>query len=323
MTDLAKNVLGGTRSLVIGWILPLLLTLQLITTVVFPELRANDTIAQFLGLDLAQRQAAMLATAAVLGIVLAAARTPLYRVLEGHTLWPRKLVEYRIAAHRKRRQQLAKDQECATLTGHGVRAGILYERLARYPVNDGQFAPTTLGNAIRGFETYAGDRYQLDSQLLWHDLNAAAPDRVVTAVENARTNADFFVCLLYGGIVSGILGVAVAIFVGPTANAYVAVLSGVLLPAVSYRMAVLATDEWGAAVRALVNHSRGPVAKSFGLTIPADLAEERLMWRAINTLVRRPYSYSEARDVAEILERFREQDGVGPLHTTAVHPRHG
>ena len=29
------------------------------------------------------------------------------------------------------------------------------ERAARYPVQDDQFAPTALGNAIRRFETYA------------------------------------------------------------------------------------------------------------------------------------------------------------------------
>jgi hypothetical protein len=49
---------------------------------------------------------------------------------------------------------------------------------------------------------YAGDRYQLDSQLLWHDLVAVAPARAVEAVEKARASMDFFVCLFYGGVVT-------------------------------------------------------------------------------------------------------------------------
>ena len=311
MTDLAKNVLGGTRSLVIGWILPVLLSLQLIVTLTLPAFRDYDEVDQFLSLDIAQQQAVMLATATVLGIVLAAARTPLYRLIEGHALWPRKLADRRVAAHRIRRQRLAKAFDDTGLTEHGIRAGLLYERLVRYPVYDRQFTPTGLGNAIRSFETYAGDRYQLDSQLLWHDLNAAAPERVVAAVENARTNTDFFVCLLYGGAVTGLLGVAVLVFEEAIVRAWIAVLLGILIPTACYRMAVLTTDEWGAAVRALVNHGRIPVAKAFGLSVPADLVAERLMWRAINTLVRRPYRYSEAKDVARILQRLKdEQNGA-------------
>ena len=48
-----------------------------------------------------------------------------------------------------------------------------------------------LGNAIRRFETYVGDRYLLDSQLLWHHLTASVPERTVAAVDKARTNVDW------------------------------------------------------------------------------------------------------------------------------------
>ena len=61
--------------------------------------------------------------------------------------------------------------------GKAVLSGLLYERTARYPEQSGQFSPTAFGNAIRRLETYARDRYKLDSQLLWNHLTAAAPDR--------------------------------------------------------------------------------------------------------------------------------------------------
>ncbi len=53
---------------------------------------------------------------------------------------------------------------------------LLNEQLHRYPLDDRQVIPTRLGNAIRQFEEYGYDRYRLDSQVLWHELNAAVPD---------------------------------------------------------------------------------------------------------------------------------------------------
>lgn len=187
----------------------------------------------------------------------------------------------------------------------GVRSGLLYERAARYPVQERQFAPTALGNAIRRFETYARDRYMLDSQLLWHNLTAAAPDRAVAAVDNARTNVDFFVSLLYGGTVTAILGLAVVASGHASVQAVAAIAAGIVIAISCYRLALLATDEWDAAVRALVDHGRAGVAAAFGLHIPADFDSEREMWQAICTLVRRPYSYSEKREIAAIIGRFR------------------
>lgn len=186
-----------------------------------------------------------------------------------------------------------------------MRSGLLYERAARYPVQERQFAPTALGNAIRRFETYARDRYMLDSQLLWHHLTAAASDRAVAAVDNARANVDFFVCLLYGGSAMATLGIAVLASGHASVQSGVATAAGIVIAIGCYRLALLATDEWDATVRALVDHGRAGVAAAFGLHIPADFDSEREMWRAICTLVRRPYSYSEKRDIAAIITRFR------------------
>ena len=320
MTDLAKSVLGGVRSLIVGWILPAFLGLQLLAALILPDLRHVTAIDQFLNQTSPSRQVILLAVAVVAGLVLAAAQAPLYRILEGYILWPAKLADRRIEKHQERRRRLVQEQEAAAKTERGVHAGLLYERAARYPVKDKQVAPTALGNAIRRFETYAGDRYQLDSQLLWHDLTAAAPERAETAVDNARTNVDFFVCLLYGGAVTTLFGLGVAAVGHATVRTWVAIVAGVAIAVVCYRLAVLATDEWAAAVRALVDHGRRGVAAAFGLSIPSDLNEERLMWRAVNTLVRRPYTYSESKDVAGILKRFSVREPAEPKPTTASTP---
>jgi hypothetical protein len=306
MADLVKGVLGGAWSLIVGWILPAFLALQLTAYLVLPRLNEVAVVKNFLAQRAVTQQATILAAAAVAGLIGAAAQAPLYRILEGTSpLWPRKFADARIKHHQTRRTDLVNRQLAAAKTDRGIQAGLLYERAARYPVQEKQFAPTALGNAIRRFETYAGDRYKLDSQLLWHHLTAAAPPPAVTAVEQARANVDFFVALVYGGATTAILGLVAWLASGFSAASTSAIILGLLIASVSYLLAVLATDEWDAAVRALVDHGRNGVAAAFGLTVPADLREERLMWQAINTLVRRPYSYSESRDVADILKRFR------------------
>jgi len=267
-------------------------------------------IASFLHQSSTSRQLAFLVIAAVTGLVLAAIQAPLYRILEGYTLWPRKIADYRIKKHQARRRKLLEEYNTVAQTDRGVKAGLLYERAARYPVKDKQFAPTALGNAIRRFETYAGDRYQLDSQLLWHNLTAAAPDRAITSLDNARTNVDFFVCFLYGGVLITAFGVGVTLSNGRGVRSALAIAVGTLITVICYQLAVIVTDEWSAAVRAIVDNGRQGVASSFGLTIPTNFGDERYMWRAVNTLVRRPYAYSESRSpsVASILNRFRGGD---------------
>ncbi|SFY52723.1 hypothetical protein [Streptomyces sp. F-1] len=78
----------------------------------------------------------------------------------------------------------------------------------------------------------------------------------------------FFISLLYGHL----LVVAAAIVDLAVGNAsrpwLVAVtIAGLLLTMLWYRLAVVATDEWAGAVRAMVNLGRHPLAAAFGLTL--------------------------------------------------------
>src|SRR4051794_15252814 len=137
MSDLVKTVLGGAWSLVVGWVLPIFLALQLMVVLLAPDLSDVELVRQFDSWSWASRQLAILAVAAVAGLVLAAAQAPLYRLLEGYLLWPRWLSGWRTRASRRRRQRLAAAYEAEAAAG-GVRAGLLYERAARYPAQDEQ-----------------------------------------------------------------------------------------------------------------------------------------------------------------------------------------
>jgi hypothetical protein len=83
--------------------------------------------------------------------------------------------------------------------------------------------------------------------------------------------------------------------------ALVVVLLLVLVP-VWYRLATAATDDWAAAVRALINLARKPFAESVGLKLPDTLAREREMWSLLSKLSRLTYH-----EGAAALDEFRKE----------------
>ncbi|WP_027928850.1 hypothetical protein [Amycolatopsis thermoflava] len=316
MTGIFQSALGGGRALLVGWVLPSLINVLILGFAVVPELSRFDA----LGAQAARSVIFGLVATAVLGLVLAALQTPLYRVLEGYLGWPNWLARVRRRRHLARKHLLRNRLDAASLAGR-ERAGhltdderaalkafrahpvisrhlardlrkgpvwfaVLDERLHRYPLDDGQVAPTRLGNAIRRFEEYGYDRYRLDSQVLWFELNAAVPEPVRKQTDEARMSVDFFICLLYGHLV---VAEAAAIDLAMGAARpwlVVATMVGLLpLTVIWYRLAVVATDEWAGAVRAMVNLGRQPLATALALTLPRTLDEERAMWRVLGELV--------------------------------------
>ncbi|MFJ8671019.1 hypothetical protein [Streptomyces sp. NPDC093589] len=326
MGDIAKSVLGGAWTLIVGWILPTALNLAVFSVLVAPSLRHSAPMERLRPATGTGAALLLLSAALLLGLVLNALATPLYRVLEGYTLWPstayargcvrqraakRRLAD-RIALLRLERRAhtagpelpAADAEELARLradphlarTAHrdlrrtAAQRALLGERLSRYPIDDDQIAPTLLGNAVRRLEEYGHDRFRLDTQVLWNELTGTAPEQIRRQAELARTNADFFVALFYGHAALAVVALAALASDGAEAAALLGTAAALtaLLP-LWYRCAVNATDEWAAAVRALVNAGRGPLAAALGLVLPHRLADERRMWRLVSTLHRRPY----------------------------------
>jgi hypothetical protein len=324
--DIAKGVLGGAWTLLVGWILPTALNLSVFWFGVAPSLRRTSLAARLWPTTGGKSALLLLTMSILLGLVLAALQNPLYRVLEGYLLWPSRVYERSCARHLRtkhdlrdrlallrleRREEEQADRlssndvaELARLRTNSriarvarkdrrrtaVQRSLLRENLARYPVDDGQIAPTRLGNAIRRFEEYGHDRFRLDTQVLWNELAGTAPEQVRRQVDLARASVDFFVSLLYGHAVIAVAAVA-ALF-ATRANVLILLVSLVVLCSLIplwYRAALTATDEWAAAVRALVNVGRKPLAESLGLALPSSLEEERVMWTLVTKLSRLPY----------------------------------
>lgn len=348
MTGLLSGAIGGNRALLIGWFLPTAINILLFGIVVDPRLSgfaALTTTAAAIHSILY-----LLAGTLVVGLMLAALQTSLYRILEGYLAWPRPLAAAATRRHRARKHLLRdrllaanlasaqdsgglNDEERAILqryrdhpvTGHhiatDVRRGpiglaILEERLHRYPHADDQIAPTRLGNAIRRLEEYGYDRFRLDTQILWHQLTTVVPEQARTQVDDARTGVDFFVCLLYGHL----LVVAVALAEAASSPArprslLLGVAGGLLVAAaVWYRTAVVATDEWTGAVHALVNLGREPLAQALGLSLPDSLEAERDMWSLVGRLTAQPNAAETA-----ALDRYRAN--ANPTAPPQLHAR--
>jgi hypothetical protein len=184
-----------------------------------------------------------------------------------------------------------------------AQTALLAERLRRYPVDDAQVVPTRLGNAIRRLEEYGFDRFRLDSQRLWYELTAVAGDQARKDLDQARTTVDFLVGLLYGHLL--VAAAALAALGAASRPWALLAIAAVLVAAAGawYRVATVATDDWAAAVRALVNTGRKPLAEALGLRLPPTLAEERSMWSSVSRLSARPFDSRSAE-----LDRFREPE---------------
>jgi hypothetical protein len=198
----------------------------------------------------------------------------------------------------------------------GWRVSQLQEQLRRYPIDDDQVLPTRLGNAIRRFEEYGYDRYRLDIIALWYALTGVAPEQVRKQETVSRASSDFFVCLLYGHLlVIGFGLAAIAVSPGSLVRPLIAVVVTAVLIPLWYRLAVEATDDWAAAVQALVDVGRKPLAEAMSLTVPTAIEEERQMWSAVSRFSRRPY-----RAAQPDLDRYRSDASSAARSTRRTLP---
>jgi len=343
MGDIAKSLLTGAWTLVVGWILPTALNLAVFFLTVAPSLPRTGTIGHARHAMTTNSGLILLASSVLLGLALNAVQNPLYRVLEGYLLWPHWASDRRCKRHWQSRQDLqyrlrlirlerqtrlspgeavalrclhlnrrikraaAKDRRRTSGQRSNIYRALLRERRDRYPANEEQIQPTLLGNATRRFEVYGQDRFHLDSQLLWHELSSAAPDHTQRQVDVARANVDFFIALVYGHL--AIAAAALGTLASERANHPLLLVTAATLTAAAcvwYRAAVSATDEWAAAVRALVNVGRKPLAESLGLVLPQSLAAERRMWDLVNERSRLPYNEQKQ---PENLDEYRSPSG--------------
>ena len=284
MKDLLGGLAAGGWGLFAGWIIPAAIATVLVAYGVLPDAPVSFA-GDFAKLAPAEQAGVLALCAVAVGFTLNAMNTPLYRVLEGYSLpqWAR---DWRIGRHRDKRRKLVDRVREA----EGVEYGLALERLHRYPALEEETAPTKLGNALRAFEVYGWDHFRLDSQTLWSELEAVAPESLRAELERARAPVDFCVSASYLSALVGLLALLVGVAQEPDGTRLL-VGGAAALAAVPgwYGLAVVSTTHWSAAVQALVNLGRPSLAAALGLRLPATLAEERDLWKHVTSFVRRFY----------------------------------
>jgi hypothetical protein len=127
------------------------------------------------------------------------------------------------------------------------------------------------------------NRYNLDSQSFWTHLLAVVPQNLRDDVGKSRTAVDFFVCLIYLSVLFGAVALLTAFLTAGSPDWGLAVWGVVALALTRtwYGAALTGTSYWDAAVRALVDVGRKPLAGALGLRLPDKIEDERRMWSLV------------------------------------------
>jgi len=295
MTDILQGLVSGGLPFLFAWVLPSAIAVSAFALEIFPLAKHLAVLEAISGMSGASQALVMAFVAVAIALIMNAVDTPLYRVVEGY-VWPGGLQNW------GSKRQLSKRCHLETKTDRrheGWRRDLLDERLQRYPAGD-DLAPTALGNALKAFEGYALDHFNLNSQLLWVDLYGVVGDETRAEYERSRAAVDFFVATFYLSALYGVISLAAGIVTGKWAAAIGAGIAFALMPA-WYRLAVQSTSYWAKATKALVDLGRKPLADQLGLRLPSTTDAERRMWGIVNAFVY--YKYED--EAGKALDPFR------------------
>jgi hypothetical protein len=302
---------GSLSKFVKAWLLPSATAVCLFAFLLLPVVKDVPIISRIYALSDIERGLVLAFSILLTAFLTSHKSTAIYRLLEGYT-WPKPLAAWatnRQMKHHKALWAAADDPiddtgEAPSKTESSDQAWHLelaVEELRRYPEAPDNVLPTRLGNAFKALERYGSERYGLDSQLFWSELNSCAPPSVRDEVEDARSMIDFFVSFVFLSLVFGVSSFVVAIVEQHALSAVI----GVVALASSryfYNAAVQSTPWYRSAVQALVNLGRAGLANANGLNLPTTLAEERKMWETLNGFV-----MWGGEEWAKALDDFRQQ----------------
>ncbi|HLX88661.1 MAG TPA: hypothetical protein VKR22_09445 [Acidimicrobiales bacterium] len=261
--------------------------MSLFALLVFPSISYLSAASSITHLGEGTKLGLIVFLALALGVLLNALSVPLYRILEGYLGWPGFIKNRRITHYAKVQKTLQERMDDPNQTR--LQRGFAAEKLALFPKDEGNIAPTRLGNAMRAIETFGSHTFKLDSQVLWSELRAVLPDTLNSDIDSAKAGIDVFIALIYLSL--GFSAACLAVFLEAPQKIHMShrsllVAGGVslLLVPIWYRQAVASTRSLRSAVHAMVMLGRGKLAKSLGLEVPATLEAERVMWSSMSRL---------------------------------------
>jgi hypothetical protein len=174
--------------------------------------------------------------------------------------------------------------------------------LARYPENDDDIMPTRLGNVLRRYERLAGYQYGLSAVTAIRHIALVADPQRLDYLNDQRQQLDLAVRMSATSVIATCIAISalwrhgpwLLIALGPYAIAYL-----------SYRGAVVAAQEYGAAVSTIIDLDRFTFYQRLRMQRPENTAAERLMNKRLMALidymsnVSLPYEYPPATEDPE------------------------
>jgi hypothetical protein len=141
-----------------------------------------------------------------------------------------------------------------------------------YPVDDGEVMPTRLGNVLRKYERLAGSQYGLDAVRVIRQVALVAPVQRIGYVNDQRQSLDLAARMCGTSLAATVIAVAFLWRHGP----WLAIaLVPYVLAYLSYRGAIVAAYEYGAAVCALIDLDRFAFYDALRVPQPKDTMGER------------------------------------------------
>ena len=190
-----------------------------------------------------------------------------------------------VAWHRYRRRKLELQTQVKTRPSAAELSAIAAAdwRLRRYyPARD-KILPTALGNALRANEEVPQQKYRLDAVVVWPRLYPLLPEPMLGILADRRNQLDLAVRLCATFILAAIVAAATLYRHGW----WMAVPAGALVLAwLSYRGAIAAAIAYGESVQTVFDLYRFELYKVLRLSLPANLAEERVLNEKISDFFR-------------------------------------
>ena len=313
MTDFLSKVSGQiTGTMIVGSFFPALFFLVVLSLVVLPltPLPVSADLSAAVGGGHSweeEGKAALIASLIVLtvAIVIFNLNRSLIRLYEGYPwkeswigvfLIRRKQRRFdAITTVRKRAAKLRKEVRLCN-TQVDLPDVIRVQREAARILNDsfpndrGLVLPTDLGNVVRAFETYTSRLYGAPMVALWPRLRNVLKKDSARSIDSVKANFDF---MLNTSFLSGVLALALTAVGFTWRNP---LQSGVWQTWIAWDLALIAVwwfayvaaiaraTEWGDQVKACFDLYRRSLLDKLGYKQchPADLTEERRIWRVVN-----------------------------------------
>ena len=306
MADIVKMFTSGFWRYVVAWLLPCAAFLGGLLATIYPSAKHLPVLTQIDKAATADTTLGLVIFSGVtlgLSAVLALSYEPVYRLWEGYT-WPKKLFMFgrkmelkRYESLQKRRNSYVdleeetenaenlKDEEKDNLTAYyETKRSLLGELKQQFPEYGQDFLPTRLGNGLRAAERYGYERFGLDSQALWYEVGAAAPQELAEELNAARGVVDFFISAATLSSAFVLVSIGAALAKLDWSFVWYALIA-LVISRLCYLRAARSVGAIARAQQAIVNVSREELANQFGLTIPDEFEQEQEMWKALKRFV--------------------------------------